>query len=210
MIYTSYDYISKYSDTIAEIIALARLDKYSFEYIENTLANSKMINEFEYSNITSIAFTSSSLIYRELFPSGKAVVNDIPLFDENYWIGEMYVHIFLKYKITFEAIFALIPLNMMSKQYSLYHEMDVTQFDEYFESLLKEGLLSRFMQIRKMSSINLSKKTGISVSTIRAIKEGKRDINKMQSMQLEKIAVALNIKTRSLINPISLELANII
>ena len=206
MIYTTYDYLSKYSDTLSEIIALAKLDNYSFKHIENVIAHSQMINELEYSNITMIAFSSSSMLYRSLFPNGKANINDIPLFDSNYWIGEMYIHIFLKYKLTFESIFAFIPLEIMNQQYELYHEMDISQFDEYFESLLKEGPLSKFMQINKISSTKLSEKTGISLSTIRSIKEGKRNINKMQSAQLEKISVALNVKLRSLLNPISLDL----
>ena len=81
MIYTSYDYLNKYSDTLGEIIALAMLDKFSFEHIQSVITNSKMINDFEYSDITEIAFSSSSLLYERLFPNGKSHASDIPLFD---------------------------------------------------------------------------------------------------------------------------------
>lgn len=208
MIYTSYDYISKYSDTLAEIIALAKLDKYSFEYIEKTLSSSKMIDEFEYSDITLIAFTSSSRLYRSLFPEAKASINDIALFDSSYWIGETYIRIFLKYKLTFEAIFTYLPLEIMERQYALYHEMDEGQFDEYFESLLKENILSKIMSKKSITSVALSKKTNISLSTIRSLKEGKRDIHKISADKLEKIATSLNIKLRTLLYPITLDIAN--
>lgn len=208
MIYTSYDYISKYSDTLAEIIALAKLDKYSFEYIEKTLSSSKMIDEFEYSDITLIAFTSSSRLYRSLFPDAKASINDIALFDSSYWIGETYIRIFLKYKLTFEAIFTYLPLEIMERQYALYHEMDEGQFDEYFESLLKENILSKIMSKKSITSVLLAKKTGISLSTIRSLKEGKRDIHKISADKLEKIAAALNIKLRTLLYPITLDIVN--
>lgn len=208
MIYTSYDYISKYSDTLAEIIALAKLDKYSFEYIESILSSSKMINEFEYSDITLIAFTSSSRLYRSLFPDAKASINDIALFDSSYWIGETYIRIFLKYKLTFEAIFTYLPLEIMERQYALYHEMDEGQFDEYFESLLKENILSKIMSKKSITSVLLAKKTGISLSTIRSLKEGKRDIHKISADKLEKIATALNIKLRTLLYPITLDIVN--
>ena len=208
MIYTSYDYISKYSDTLAEIIALAKLDKYSFEHIEKTLSSSKMIDEFEYSDITLIAFTSSSRLYRSLFPDAKASINDIALFDSSYWIGETYIRIFLKYKLTFEAIFTYLPLEIMERQYALYHEMDEGQFDEYFESLLKENILSKTMSKKSITSVALAKKTNISLSTIRSLKEGKRDIHKISADKLEKIATSLNIKLRTLLYPITLDIAN--
>ncbi len=208
MIYASYDYISKYSDTLAEIIALAKLDKYSFEYIEKTLSSSKMIDEFEYSDVTLIAFTSSSRLYRSLFADAKASINDIALFDSSYWIGETYIRIFLKYKLTFEAIFTYLPLEEMERQYALYHEMDEGQFDEYFESLLKENILSKIMSKKSITSVLLAKKTDISLSTIRSLKEGKRDIRKISADKLEKIATALNIKLRTLLYPITLDIAN--
>lgn len=207
MIYTSYDYSSKYYDTLGEIIALARLDKYSYEHIEKTIASSKMISELEYSNITLIAFSSSSILYRSMFPEGTASINDIALFDMNYWIGEMYINIFLKYRLTFEAIFTILPLEVMQYQYNLYHEMDVSNFYEYFESLLKEeNLFSRFLKKKKVSAVKLSKMTGISLSTIRSIKENKRDIKKMRVGLIENIAIHLDINIRSLLCPITLEI----
>ena len=205
MIYTSYDYLSKYYDTLGEIIALAKLDKYSNEHIEKTLASSKMISELENSDITLIAFSSSSILYRSMFPNGNASINDIALFDKNYWIGEMYISVFLKYKLTFEAIFTILPLEVMEYQYKLYHEMDISNFYEYFESLLKEEtLFSRFLKTKKISAVKLASLTGISLSTIRSIKEGKRDIKRMQVGLIENIAATLNINVRSLLCPITL------
>ena len=58
MIYTMYDYLSKYSDTLSEIIALAEKDNYSFDYIEKTISYSIPFFNFENSNITDIAFSS--------------------------------------------------------------------------------------------------------------------------------------------------------
>lgn len=207
MIYSSYDYLSKYYDTLGEIIALARLDKYSNDFIEKTIASSKMISELENSNITLIAFSSSSLLYRSIFPEGKSLIDDIAMFDMNYWMGEMYMSVFLKYKLTFEAIFTIIPLEVMQYQYVLYHEMDISSFFEYFESLLKEeNLFSRFLKKKKVSAVKLSKMTGISLSTIRSIKENKRDIKKMRVGLIENIAIHLDINIRSLLCPITLEI----
>lgn len=206
MIYTSVDYLNKYFDALGEVIALAELDGYSFEYIQNIIADSKVVHEFENSNITTIAFSSSNAIYHQLFPNGKASINDIKLFSPCYWIGEAYVRIFLRYKMTFEAIFAYLPISLMYEQYHLYHEMDFNQLYEYFESLLKTNVISKFMEIKKMNNSKLSELTNISVETIKAIKSGRRDINKLQSNYLESISNALGIRMRSLIRPISLDI----
>lgn len=206
MIYTMYDYLSKYSDTLSEIIALAEIDNYSFDYIEKNIAYSIPFSNFENSNITDIAFTSSSKLYKLMFPNGKATLNDISIFGQAYWIGETYIRLFLKYRLSFEALFAYLPLKVIHSQFDLYHEMDASQFDKYFESLLKENPLSIFLKKKKMNSVDLANKTNISISTIRSLKEGKRDLNKLQASYLEKIATSLGIKMKSLIRPLNLEI----
>lgn len=206
MIYTSYDYLIKYADTLSEIIALAEKDGYSFDYIEKTISYSISFSNFENSNITDIAFTSSNKLYSILFPNGKATLNDISIFGPAYWIGETYIKLFLKYRLSFESLFAYTPLKIMHSQFELYHEMDFIQFDKYFESLLKENPLSVFLKKKKMSAVTLANKTGIPLSTIRALKEGKRDLKKLQATHLEKIASCLGIKMKSLIYPLNLEI----
>lgn len=204
MIYLSPDYTAKYSDVLSEILALAKIDEYSNDYIETTIANSKPFKELEYSDVTEIAFKSTMSLYRALFPSGKAIDKDIKLFSPYYWIGEMYIHIFIKYKITFEAIFSYIPIGKMEELFATYHEMDINQFDKYVEKVLEEKPLSIWMRKRKITCIELSKKTQIPLTTIRSLKNGQRDINKLQACYLEKISSVLLINPRSLLECITL------
>ena len=206
MIYTMYDYLSKYSDTLSEIIALAEKDNYSFDYIEKTISYSIPFSNFENSNITDIAFSSSSKLYNQLFQNGKATLGEISIFGPAYWIGETYIRLFLKYRLSFEALFAYLPIEVMHSQFDLYHEMDDCQFYKYFESLLKDNLLSVFLKKKGMSAVSLANKSGISISTIRALKEGKRDLNKLQASFLEKIASCLGVKMKSLIRPLNLDI----
>jgi len=206
MIFTSPDYLTKYSDTLSEIIELASIDQYSEDFIEQTLSHSKFLNDFEYSDVTEISFRSTMSLYREMFPNSKAVVQDIRLFSNFYWIGEMYIHLFLKYKLTFETLFAYFPLNKMKELFPLYHEMDVTQFEKYANEVLKESTLSIWLKKRNVLCTKLAKETGISLNTIRAIKSGNRKIEKLQSSYLEKISSYLNVNPRSLLNEITLKI----
>ena len=207
MIYASYDYLNKYSDTLAEIINLAEIDGYSFDFIQDTLIRSSMIKEFEQSNITQIAFTSSIQLYRKLFPNSVASVKDIHLFSYYYWIGEMYINIFLRYKINFETIFAYLPIRRMHEEFVLYHEMDNTHFCKYFEELRKTNTFSLFLKEKQISLKSLSEKTNISLATLKALKEGKRAFSNLKSSYLEKLSHYLGIEMSSLLGNITLEIS---
>lgn len=207
MIYTSYDYLSKYSDTLGEIINLAEIDGYSFDFIEKTLIKSSLIKEFEDSNITQIAFTSSIQLYRKLFPDSKASIKDIHLFSSHYWIGEMYIKFFLRYKVNFQTIFAYLSIQKMHELYSLYHEMDIIQFYSYFELERKKSTFAIFLKEKGMTLKELSQKTNISISTLKALKEGKREFANLKSSYLEKIAHYLDVEMTSLLENITLELS---
>ena len=206
MIFVAYDYLSKYSDTLSEIINMAEIDGYSFDYIEKVLVKSTLIKEFEQSNITQIAFSSSMKLYRELFPGSSASIKDIKLFSSYYWIGEMYIKIFLKYRINFQTLFIYLPIKKMHELFVLYHEMDVNQFYEYFESLTKRNVFSILLKEKQISLNALSKKTGISVTTLKALKEGQRDIKKLNGTYLERISHYLDVDMQTLLGQITLEI----
>ena len=205
-IYTAPDYLQKYSDTLGEIICFAETDNYSFDYIEKTLIKSAMIKEFESSNVTHIAFDSSIQIYNELFPRGEASKKDLHLFSPHYWIGEIYIKIFLKYKVNFETIFAYLPIRKMHELYGAYHEMDVTQFYKYFEELRQKNIFAIFLKEKELTLKSLSEKTGISVATLKALKEGKRDFKNLKSSYLEKISHYLGVEMQTLLGEITLEI----
>lgn len=206
MIFTAYDYFSKYSDTISEIISMAEIDGYTFDFIEKVLLKSSMIKEFEQSNITIIAFTSSMKLYRDLFPNSEATTREIKLFSSHYWIGEMYVSLFLEYKVNFETLFLYLPIKKMHELYVPYHEMSVHHLFQYFEELRKTNVFTLLLKDREMSLKTLSSKTGISVATLKSLKEGKRDFKNLNGAYLEKIAHYLGCEMQTLLENITLEI----
>ena len=204
MIYLSPDYLLKYSDTLAEIISLAKLDNYADDFIMHQISHSQMIQSLEQSDITEIAFSSSMKLYRTIFQDSKAYEDEIALFSPYYWIGEMYLHIFLKYHLTFETIFTYFPIQLMEKQYYLYHEMSRDQFDQYVQEVLEESPLSIYLKKRKMSCTELSERSGVNLVTIRSLKNKTRDIKKVQFEIIDKLAVVLRVNPRSLLDHIIL------
>ena len=88
--------------------------------------------------------------------------------------------------------------------YPLYHEMDYLQTLEYVKSKIKYSFLDEIMICRKLSSLKLSRLSGVSYSTISALRYGKRNINKLEASSLLKLSNALRVKMESLLTDINL------
>lgn len=206
MIYLSYDYLDKYIYVMGYLISRSIDENYSFSHIEKTIAYSSVIAEFESSNITTIAFSSSESIYQKLFPSSK---NDFVYnpYDEFGWLGYIYINIFLHFQITFELIFVVLSIQEALSLYKLYHEMDITKIYEYFNSKVKHSYLDNIMKYKDISSDKLSRITGVPFSTIQMLRYKERDIAKAESQTVFKFSKALNVKMNTLITNLELELS---
>lgn len=206
MIYTADDYIEKYIDTLGYIISRAYLEKYSPLYIESIISHSHMIEELEKSNVTTIAFSSSEKIYHDLFPQFENDDYKYNPYDAFGWLAYIYIHLFLKYQITFELLFIILPIEKGLSIYKLYHEMDIRQTYDLFEELVSYSYLDVIMKKKKMSVKELSLESGVSSSTINSLRYGKRDISKLESAKSYKLSRALNIKMTSLLRSLELKM----
>ena len=208
MIFTSYDYIDKYIEVLNYLIERSISEQYSFDHIEKTIARSLPFTRFEKSDVITIAFSSPKEIYSELFPNikGDFVINPNNIYG---WIAFAYINIFLKKQVTFEAIFAALPLEKMLLYYGPYHEMDISQLLELFDEKVGKSHLDLFMKKSDMSCVELAKQTNIPLPTIKALRYGHRDIAKMELYRTILISSALHIKVESLLDKIPLDLQQI-
>ena len=204
MIYLGDDYIEKYESVIAYLIGKAIEERYSLSYIQSVIANSKMCDELEKSNITTIAFTSKEKIYDDIFnPTITSNVNISP-YSVFGWLGYIYIHLFFDLKVTFEYLFLLLPIEEAINLYPLYHEMDYSQLLQYVKEQDKLSHLYVVMNNRNISSQKLSNITGISNSTITALKYSNRDFDKLEVKKAIIICDTLNVKVTTLINELPL------
>lgn len=203
MIYLSDDYLDKYIATMSYLIGRSYSEGYSFDYIEKMISSSPLIHEFENSNVTTIAFTSIEKNYVSIFHS---LTNNYTYssYDIYGWLGYAYIHLFLSLEITFESLFILIPLKEMMGLYKLYHEIDINRLIEHAKELIKYSLLDVIMKKRKVSNIELSKKTNIPESTIRSLRYGLRNINELGTFKTLLISRVLDVKIESLLLNINL------
>lgn len=204
MIYLADDYLENYIEKLCYIIERAVFEEYSFDCIERTIAYSLMISELEKSNVTIIAFTNHLDIYKDLFPFRHNDYFASNIYGMYGWISECYIRLFLSLEITFETLFTILPLQKMIELYPLHHELSFSYLEDYVDELVPYSYLDAFMRKRRLSSQKLSSDTGIPVTTIKALRYGKRDVNKLESQKLLKICIALNIKMESLLTNICL------
>ena len=203
MIYIADDYVQKYENVLTYILGRSITKGYSFSFIERSIAYSIAFSEFEKSNVTRIAFSSNDELYKELFNDENNDYKESP-YDIYGWLGYVYVHLFFRFKITFEMLFIALPIETAISMYPLYHEMDITQLFEYFVEVLRPSSLSLVMKKRGFTMKKLSEASNVPFTTIRSLKLGYRDIDKLEVFKTVLIASALNVKIESLLKEIPL------
>lgn len=203
MIYLADDYVQKYENVLTYILGRSITRGYSFSYIERSVAYNAAFSEFEKSNITLIAFSSNEEIYRNIFGDTDDGYKE-NLYDVYGWLGFIYCYLFLEFKITFEMLFIALPIETAIEMYPVYHEMDITQLKDYLLEVLRPSSLSLIMKRRGFTMKKLSETTNIPLATIRSLKLGYRDIDKLEVFKATLVASALNVKVETLLKEIPL------
>lgn len=204
MIYLSDDYVSKYQDALGYVIGRAISEGFSPRYIEKTISYSSSFSAFEKSNITEIAFSSYEKLYENIFKTKDFNQYVFSPYDVFGWLGYTYIRLFFDLRITFEALFVILPIDKAINMYHLYHEMDYRQTLEAVKESIKYTIFDVIMKTKNISAKRLSELSNVSVSTISSLRYGSRDINKLEASSCLKIANALNVKTESLLTDINL------
>lgn len=203
MIYIADDYIEKYQSVLEHLLSKAIGLHFSYSFVERKIAYSDVFSEFERSNITLIAFNDNDRIYDAIFGNSE---NDlIRESDSIYsWLGFIYIHLFLKFKVTFEMLFMAIPIEKALSMYRIYHEMDITQVEKVFIEAIRPTSLARIMECKKIKTKDLSIRANIPLTTIRSLKYGYRSIDKLEANKLIELAFSLNVKVETLLSSIPL------
>lgn len=203
MIYLTDDYVTTFQDTLGYIIGRTISNGYSPRFVERTIAYSSAFSLLEKSDITELAFSPKEYIFERMFDINISNEFEYSPYDVYGWLGYVYIRLFFDLKITFESLFFVLPIDEAINMYPLYHEMDYLQTLEYVKGKVKYSLLDVIMACRKISSQKLSRLSGVSYSTISALRYGKRDINKLEGFSLLRLSNALRVKMESLLADIN-------
>ena len=135
---------------------------------------------------------------------------NIPSFSEDrsaeYWMGWALAEYQWYSTRTFKDIFSKIPASEIVQMYSVYHEMDISQFlnamDDICSSITHDTKLKKLREARGLSQTELAQVSGVSLRSIQVYEQRENDIDKAQSHTLYKLARALNCTIEELLeNP---------
>lgn len=184
----------EYLLTKAEVIG------YPLSVIESRIANSLYFSELENGSYYSLLYSNDIDLYNDIFKDSKNNDTHIELNWTYNWISQAYLYLLSEFNITFELLFAYLPIKKMKEMFKLYHEMDNEQLKEYLKEQMQiKNPFKLFLQKRNMSLKTLASLTGIPLSTLSSYSQGARDIRSMSLDNGVKISKVLNIKTSSLI-----------
>lgn len=108
----------------------------------------------------------------------------------------------------FKDIFERIPLSQIIDMYSVYHEMDISQFidsmEKFYNETILETKLKRIRENRGISQLELAKLSGVKLRSIQMYEQKVNDIDKAQGHTLYKISRVLGCNIEDLLeNPMS-------
>ena len=108
----------------------------------------------------------------------------------------------------FKDIFERIPLSQVIDMYSVYHEMDISQFidtmEKFYNKAILETKLKRIRENRGISQSELAKLSGVKLRSIQMYEQKVNDIDKAQGHTLYKISRVLGCNIEDLLeNPMN-------
>ena len=106
----------------------------------------------------------------------------------------------------FKDIFERIPLTKIINMYTVYHEMDITNFidtmEEFYTTAQGDCKLKRIRESRGLSQTELAELSGINVRNIQMYEQRVNDIDKAQAHTLYKLSRVLGCSVEDLLeNP---------
>lgn len=106
----------------------------------------------------------------------------------------------------FKDIFERIPLSRIIPMYSVYHEMDITNFIDTMEALYQaskgESNLKRIRENRGLSQTELAESSGVNLRNIQMYEQRRNSIDKAQAQILYKLSRVLGCEIEDLLeNP---------
>lgn len=183
------------------LLTKAKILGYPLSVIETRLSYASKITELENGNPNPFLYTNTEDLFSEIFTDSKAIDNQHIEFNwVNKWITQSYFYLINKFDITFELLFAYLPIKEMENLFKLFHEMDNSVLANHLKDLMdKTNPIKLFLLKKKISLKTLSINTGISLSTLSSYSQGTRLVKSMSLENGINISRVLKIKPSSLL-----------
>jgi DNA-binding Xre family transcriptional regulator len=106
---------------------------------------------------------------------------------------------------SFMDILSAVPLSEIIRMYPVYHEMDIQQFVDRMDEILKEAYPATRLKTRRvtsgMSQSELAADSGVALRQIQLFEQRQRDINNAAAITLLQLSKSLHCRMEDLIEP---------
>ena len=185
----------EYSKILERILSVGVKYNYSHNVIERCVAYSGFFRLVESSQHGIEPLGNEQDLINAFFPERSINANEVPVYNCCLWAADAYMWIQYKTNLSFEAIFLIMPLEVMYNRFPIYHEMDFTHIVNHFLERQKEKTIFAILLERFGYKLNyVAEKTGISKDTLCSFKQGKRDIRKANVDTVSKLANLFHVR----------------
>ncbi|MCR4609769.1 MAG: helix-turn-helix domain-containing protein [Eubacterium sp.] len=119
-----------------------------------------------------------------------------------YWAGWALAYYQWYTSRSFIDILSAVPLSKIINMYTVYHEMDVAQFVDHMDALIKEAVPATKLRTLRincgMSQSELSKDSGVALRQIQLFEQRQRDINNASAITLLRLSRSLHCRMEEL------------
>ncbi len=208
----SESYLSNAKDRLSSFLDYAINDcGFKPDWITALFVNTGYAEQFERGNPAYVSGMSGVELARAVIKKayGKKKLPE-PTHTEDcspeYWAGWALAEYQWYCGRRFKDIFERIPLTRITQMYSVYHEMDITNFIETMEELYVaaegEPKLKRIRESRGLSQSELAEQSGVNLRNIQMYEQRGNNIDKAQAQILYKLSRVLGCSMEDLLeNP---------
>ena len=119
-----------------------------------------------------------------------------------YWAGWVLAFYQWYSAFSFMDILTAVPLSRIISMYPVYHEMDVTQFSDHMDALMKESVPSTRLRTMRnncgLSQAELAAVSGVALRQIQLFEQRQRDINCAAAITILKLSRSLHCRMEDL------------
>ena len=183
----------KARNLFSRLFVLAVDNKINLDAFTNLLEKSDFVRSIERNQYNTIYEKSLEELFFMITGFNIDVDNSYGIYNDAYWCGQSYFDLRLKLNKSFAYLFLKLPFSKMMDLYLIFHEMDFSSLREYFENREKEKTILRLLCEKKKCSLNdISKETGISLSTLKKYNSSDEYIYNSSFSNVVKIADYFN------------------
>jgi|GEM_PF-3155162 len=177
---------------LAAILTYGLNEGYSYKSIEERVVESTFVNNLE-RNQYDIGCKVERVVESTYGISLNNKQTDISF--KGLFIAESYFKLFLYYRKSFEYLFLYWPLGGFVERYGIYHEMDFSNLRNDFISNTKEmTLLKKLSRDRQIKLTEMSRLTGINISTIHKYNMDDRYLYEASHKTIYKLSLLFGVK----------------